>query len=70
MVSTSTLQQVYEMRHANEEEALAKKVIAGFDYARKRGADGVTALQWVAKGTGLSVVQVQDILRRRREHSR
>lgn len=69
-VSRSAMQEAYELRHADESAALAKKVVSGFAYARKRGADQVTALQWVAKGTGLSVVQVQDILRRSREDSR
>lgn len=68
--SARSMEDFYRDQEQQKDEALVRKVIAGMAYAKKRGADEVTALAWVAKGTGLSVIQVQDIIRRRGEDPR
>ena len=53
----------YQRKKNDEDRALAMKVTRGYAYAMARGADQTTALAWVAKGTGLSIIQVQSILK-------
>lgn len=53
----------YQREKDDEDRALTAKVTRGYAYAMARGADQKTALAWVAKGTGLSMIQVQIVLK-------
>lgn len=53
----------YRREAEEKDRALRLKIVKGYEYARSRGADESTALAWVSKNVGLSIIQVQSILR-------